>query len=132
MIPLVRRGVLIASALAGFALLDASRPAHAGEDGLYSASPQPYPFLCQCFQSPYSSSSCLYGYLDHVYGRGPVIDLGSAALSPGLRGYGPFGSPGYGLGTIPTSRIDRRKPRIGIFGQIHREPRQSRGFAAGK
>ncbi len=47
---------------------------------------------------PYDTGSCLYGYQDYVYGRGPLIDLGSGTLDPGFRGFGVFGSPGYGQG----------------------------------
>jgi hypothetical protein len=57
----------------------------------------------------YHTSSCLYGYLDYGYGRGPLVDLGRATLRPGFRGYGPLNSIGYGLGLGPTSRIDREQ-----------------------
>jgi hypothetical protein len=60
-----------------------------------------------CFARPYHSCSFLYGYQDYVYRRGPVIDLGSVSLQPGFRGYGVFGSFGYGHGLRPTSAIDR-------------------------
>ena len=68
------------------------------------------PYFVDHLYPAYYSSSCLYGYFDHVYGRGPVIDLGSATLAPGFRGYGPFGSIGYGLGLRPTSLIDTGAP----------------------
>jgi hypothetical protein len=56
--------------------------------------------------SPYKTQSHVYGYQDYAVGRGPLITLGSRALSPGFRGYGLFCSPGYGLGLRPTSRVD--------------------------
>lgn len=129
---LFRRGPFLTAALAGLVLSGATASARAGEGGTHAASSESYPFLCKCLQSPYSSGNCLYGYLDHVYGRGPVIDLGSASLSPGFRGYGPFGSPGYGLGTMPTSRIDRERPRIGIFGLIQRDRRRAGAYESRK
>jgi hypothetical protein len=55
---------------------------------------------------PYKSTSLLYGYQDFVYGRGPLVDLGSRTLLPGFRGYGLLCSPGYGAGLRPTSAID--------------------------
>mgnify|MGYP000940188244 CR=1 FL=1 len=61
-----------------------------------------------CIANHYRTNSCLYGYQDHVYGRGPVIDLGSATLQPGFRGYGVLGNVGYGLGMWPQSRLDRQ------------------------
>jgi hypothetical protein len=67
-----------------------------------------------CYARPYQTSSCLYGYVDYAYKRGPIIDLGAATLQPGFRGYGPFGSPGYGLGSYPTSRIDVEAARRGF------------------
>ena len=67
-----------------------------------------------CYARPYATSSCLYGYQDYVYGRGPLIDLGSAALEPGFRGYGVFGSPGYGVGLRPSSVIDTRANKRGL------------------
>jgi hypothetical protein len=62
---------------------------------------------------PYHSKSALYGYSDFAYGRGPIINLGSSALQPGFRGYGVFGSPGYGLGMYPSTWTDQRPS---IFG----------------
>jgi hypothetical protein len=70
-----------------------------------------------CSAFPYCTSSSLYGYQDHAYGRGPLINLGGAALQPGFRGYGMFGSPGYGLGLYPSTWIDQRAPwkhRLGL------------------
>lgn len=117
----------VATALALVALLGARAGAEdcstcgrrVGGGGLLAAF-RPDPCLCHAFQRPYSTSSCLYGYPDHVYGRGPVVDLGASALTPGFRGYGPLGSPGYGVGLMPTTRIDRlgaAKPRFFDFGR---------------
>jgi hypothetical protein len=61
---------------------------------------------CYCHPFPYNTGSCLYGYPDYVRGRGPLVDLGAASLDQGFRGYGVFGSPGYGLGLEPHSMID--------------------------
>lgn len=77
---------------------------------------------------PYRTDSGLYGYQDYVYGRGPVLNLGSAALQPGFRGYGVLGRHGYGLGMRPTSAIDQPPPRRkcltcgGEFGWGHQHP----------
>lgn len=57
---------------------------------------------------PYRTKSALYGYPDYAYGRGPVMNLGGASLQPGFRGYGMFGSPGYGLGMYPSTWTDQR------------------------
>ncbi|MEW4568911.1 hypothetical protein AB1L88_13685 [Tautonia sp. JC769] len=62
---------------------------------------------------PYHTKSSVYGYRDHAYGRGPLINLGGAALQPGFRGYGVLGSPGYGLGMYPSTWTDQR-PAHGI------------------
>jgi hypothetical protein len=75
-----------------------------------------YPFerpLAYHVVRPYHEDNFLYGYFDHVYGRGPAITLGDGTLLPGFRGYGLFGSPGYGRGLRPTSFIDlsRYRPR---------------------
>jgi hypothetical protein len=65
---------------------------------------------------PYHDDNFLYGYFDHVYGRGPLIRLGDGTLLPGFRGYGMFGSPGYGRGLRPTSLIDLSRYRSrGLF-----------------
>ncbi len=70
-----------------------------------------------------NSKNCLYGCVDHHYGRGPLVDLGAASMSPDFHGYDPINSPGYGLGTRPTTRIDlgglqrvRQRWRMGIYG----------------
>ena len=57
---------------------------------------------------PYHTKSHLYAYPDFAYGRGPLINLGGAALQPGFRGYGVVGSPGYGLGMYPSTWNDQR------------------------
>ncbi len=67
-----------------------------------------------CYAHPYHTSSCLYGYQDYVYGRGPLINLGGSALEPGFRGYGVIGSPGYGLGLRPSSVIDAQANERGL------------------
>jgi hypothetical protein len=69
------------------------------------------------FVRPYYDDNFLYGYFDHIYGRGPVLTLGNRTLLPGFRGYGMFGSPGYGAGLRPTSVIDlsRYRWRGGCF-----------------
>jgi hypothetical protein len=55
---------------------------------------------------PYRDQNWIYGYYDYAYGRGPLVTLGSKALVPGFRGYGIWGSPGYGAGQRPVSFVD--------------------------
>ncbi|WP_169979072.1 hypothetical protein [Tautonia rosea] len=75
---------------------------------------------------PYHTKSSVYGYRDFAYGRGPLINLGGAALQPGFRGYGVLGSPGYGLGMYPSTWVDQR-PVHGIGRWLgHGAPRGSR------
>ncbi|MFO0956844.1 MAG: hypothetical protein U0800_05170 [Isosphaeraceae bacterium] len=61
-----------------------------------------------CFGNHYRTNSCVYGYVDYVYGRGATPDLGGAALQPGFRGYGLLGTNGYGLGMHPWSKLDEQ------------------------
>ena len=70
---------------------------------------------------PYRTKSALYGYPDFAYGRGPLINLGGASLQPGFRGYGMFGSPGYGLGMYPSTWTDQRP--VLLHGHGHRRGR---------
>jgi hypothetical protein len=56
---------------------------------------------------PYHDQNWIYGYYDYAWARGPVITLGTRALVPGFRGYGLWGSPGYGVGQRPVSAVDR-------------------------
>jgi hypothetical protein len=55
---------------------------------------------------PYRDDSYIYGYYDYCPGRGPLLTLGDGTLQQGFRGYGMFGSPGWGRGLEPTSYID--------------------------
>jgi hypothetical protein len=71
---------------------------------------------------PYRDTKLLYGYYDHVVGRGPLITLGSRNLLPGFRGYGLLGSPGYGIGLRPTSAIDLKHVNGGPW--YHKFPRR--------
>jgi hypothetical protein len=57
-------------------------------------------------ETPYHDQNLIYGYYDYAYGRGPLLTLGDRALTPGFRGYGLLGTPGYGPGLRPTSRVD--------------------------
>ncbi len=70
----------------------------------------PEPCHCAWCRLPYCTDNCLYGYQDFAYGRGPLIQLGAGNLQPGFRGYGVFGSPGYGQGLAPATRIDLLPP----------------------
>jgi hypothetical protein len=63
----------------------------------------------QLIALPYRDDGLIYGYFDFCPGRGPVVTLGDGTLQPGFRGYGMFGSPGYGRGLTPTSAIDRSR-----------------------
>jgi hypothetical protein len=74
------------------------------------------------FTPPYHDTNLLYGYYDHIIGRGPVITTGSRTLHPGFRGYGLLASPGYGIGLRPTSAIDLKHYNGGLW--YHKFPRQ--------
>lgn len=82
----------------------------AAGDGAVGHSYGPGPCHCAWCRLPYCTDSCLYGYQDYAFGRGPLINLGSGSLQPGFRGYGVLGSPGYGQGLAPATRIDRLPP----------------------
>lgn len=60
------------------------------------------------YAKPDHTKSSVSGYQVFAYGRGPLINLGGAALQPGFRGYGMLGSPGYGLGMYPSTWTDQR------------------------
>jgi hypothetical protein len=83
---------------------------------------------------PYKDDSYLYGYFDYCPGRGPLITLGDGTLQQGFRGYGMFGSPGYGRGMQPTSYIDlsryRRMPVPQALHTLHHHPIAPREAAA--
>ena len=83
---------------------------------------------------PYRDDSYNYGYYDFCPGRGPLITLGDGNLQQGFRGYGMFGSPGYGRGMQPTSYIDlsryRRYPVTQILDDLHHQPVAPRSAAA--
>ncbi|MBY0397044.1 MAG: hypothetical protein K2X91_11345 [Thermoleophilia bacterium] len=70
----------------------------------------PGPGCPGCRAWPYCTSSCVYGYQDFTYGRGPLINLGGASLQPGFRGYGALGSIGYGQGMYPATWVTQEKP----------------------
>jgi hypothetical protein len=67
---------------------------------------QAYKAFNGLIESKYKTQNWIYGYYDYAYGRGPVITLGSRAMVPGFRGFGLLGSPGYGAGQKPVSRVD--------------------------
>ncbi len=72
----------------------------------------------KAFVLGYRDDSYIYGYYDYCPGRGPLITLGDGNLQQGFRGYGMFGSPGYGRGMQPTSYIDLlRYQRYPLFGR---------------
>lgn len=100
----VRHLAAVVAALFAPALVEA------GHDGVRGPDGQP-PCACLGCRQGYSSDSCLYGYQDHAFGRGPLIELGSGNLQPSFRGYGVFGSPGFGPGLRPATRIDLRPNR---------------------
>jgi hypothetical protein len=62
-------------------------------------------------EPPYHDQNWIYGYYDYAWARGPVVTLGTRAMSPGFRGYGLLGSPGYGAGMRPVSEVD-----LGVLG----------------
>jgi hypothetical protein len=74
--------------------------------GAYVACIDAYKAFNGLLESRYKTQNWIYGYYDYAYGRGPVITLGSRALIPGFRGFGLLGSPGYGAGQKPVSRVD--------------------------
>ena len=73
---------------------------------LKNASVHVYKNFNGILELPYRDQNWIYGYYDYAHGRGPLITLGSKALTPGFRGYGLWGSPGYGAGQRPVSFVD--------------------------